>query len=100
MQDKTCPVFVDGKECGLPLTPVDLEAKQIGRYDLVKYECGLGHRIHFLLELKSKARPSDTTREQIQRKIDELTRNYAETRDPEIRKEIYELAGRFRGMDK
>jgi hypothetical protein len=62
MEQKTCPVFVDGsaKECGLPLIPVDLEAEKIARYDLVTYECGLGHRIHFLLEPESKARPSDT----------------------------------------
>jgi hypothetical protein len=49
MEDKRCPVFVDGKECGLPLTPTDLEA-EIARYDLATYECGLGHRTYFLLE--------------------------------------------------
>ena len=57
---QSCPVFVDGKECGLPLTPVNCEAENIARYDLITYECGLGHRIYFLLEPESKARPSDT----------------------------------------
>jgi len=34
MEDKRCPVFVDGKECGRELTEVDREAKKIARYDL------------------------------------------------------------------
>ena len=52
MEDKRCPVFVDGKECGLPLTLVDLEEKKIARYDLATYECSLGHRTYFLTEPK------------------------------------------------
>jgi hypothetical protein len=28
MEDKRCPVFVDGKECGLPLTLLELEAEK------------------------------------------------------------------------
>ena len=56
MEQKTCSVFVDGKECNLPLIPVSLEAEKIARYDLVTYECGLGHRTCFLLD-ESKARP-------------------------------------------
>jgi hypothetical protein len=39
MEDKRCPVFVDGKECGLPLTRVDLEVEKIARYDLATYQC-------------------------------------------------------------
>jgi hypothetical protein len=34
VEDKKCPVFVDGEECGHPLIRVDLEAKKIARYDL------------------------------------------------------------------
>ena len=60
MEDHTCPVFVDGKECGLPLSEIDREAEKIARYDFVTYECGLGHRSYLLLEPESKARPSDT----------------------------------------
>ena len=55
MQPKRYSVFVEGKACDHPLTPVDLEAKKIARYDLVTYECGLGHR-RLLLD-ESKARP-------------------------------------------
>jgi hypothetical protein len=29
MEDKRCLVFVDGKKCGLPLTPTDLEAEKL-----------------------------------------------------------------------
>jgi hypothetical protein len=54
MEDKMCPVFLDGKECGFPLTPVDLEAEKIGS-DLATYECGLGHRSYFLREPKTKS---------------------------------------------
>ena len=32
MEHKSCPVFVDGKECGRPLTRVDLEAEKIARF--------------------------------------------------------------------
>ena len=56
MEQKTCSVCADGKECNLPLIPVALEAEKIARYDLVTYECGLGHRTCFLLD-ESKARP-------------------------------------------
>jgi len=52
MEDKSCPVFVDGKECDRPLTLVDLEAEKIARYDLATYQCSLGHRSYFLLEPK------------------------------------------------
>jgi len=52
MEDKKCAVFVDGKECGLPLTRVDLEGGKIARYDLATYECSLRHRTYFLLEPK------------------------------------------------
>jgi len=34
IENKKCPVFVDGEECGHPLIRVDLEAKKIARYDL------------------------------------------------------------------
>ena len=53
MEDNKCPVFVDGKECGLPampLTRVDLEVEKIARYDLGTYQCSLGHRSYVLLE--------------------------------------------------
>jgi hypothetical protein len=52
MEDKRYAVFLDGKECGLPLTLVDLEGKKVARYDLGTYECSLGHRSYFLLEPK------------------------------------------------
>ena len=52
MEHKSCPVFVDGKECDRPLTLVDLEGKKIARYDLATYECNLCHRTYFLLENK------------------------------------------------
>ena len=74
MEDKRCPVFVDGKKCGRPLILVDLEVKKIARYDLATYKCSLGHRSYSLLEPKSKAEPSDMTREKIKQKIDELAR--------------------------
>ena len=54
MEDKRCPVFVDGKECGLPVTLVDREAGKIARYDLGTYQCTLGHRSYFLLEETEK----------------------------------------------
>jgi hypothetical protein len=47
---QNCPVFVEGKECGLPLAQVDREAEKIARYDLATYQCGLGHRSYFLHE--------------------------------------------------
>ena len=52
MEGKKCAVFLDGKECGLPLTLVDREGKKIARYDLATYECSLRHRTYFLLEPK------------------------------------------------
>jgi hypothetical protein len=50
MEDKRCSVFIDGKECGLPVILVEREAERVARYDLATYECGLGHRTYFLLE--------------------------------------------------
>jgi hypothetical protein len=50
MEDKRCPVFVDGKECGLPLTLLELEAEKVARYNLAGYKCSLGHRSYFLHE--------------------------------------------------
>jgi hypothetical protein len=47
---QNCPVFVEGKECGLPLALLDCEAEKIARYDLATYQCGLGHRSYFLQE--------------------------------------------------
>jgi len=53
MEDKKCAVFVDGKECGLPLTRVDLEGEKIARYDLATYECSLPSlHLFFLLDPK------------------------------------------------
>jgi hypothetical protein len=37
MEDKKCPMFIDGEECGHPLIRVDLEAKKIARYDLASF---------------------------------------------------------------
>jgi predicted AlkP superfamily phosphohydrolase/phosphomutase len=93
-------VFVDGKECGRELTRVDLEAEKIARYDLATYQCSLGHRSYILLEPRSKARPSDVAREEIEQKMDELTRKYTETRHPEIREEIYRLGRELEKMAK
>jgi hypothetical protein len=73
------------------LTRVKLEAEKIARYDLATHQCSLGHRSYILLEPRSKTRPSDIARENIEQKMDELTRKYTETRDPEIREEIYRL---------
>jgi hypothetical protein len=100
MEDKRCAVFVDGKECGRPLTRVDLEAEKIARYDLATYQCSLGHRSYILLEPRLKARPSDMAREGIEQKMNELARKYVETRDPEIREEIYRLGGELEKMEK
>ena len=44
MEDKRCPVFVDGKECGLPLTQIDRE----GRFESGTYKCDLGHRSYWV----------------------------------------------------
>jgi hypothetical protein len=100
MEDKRCPVFVDSKECGLPLTRVDLEVEKIARYDLATYQCSLGHRSYILLEPRSKTRPSDRARQEIEQKIDELARKYVDTRDPEMRQEIYKLATQLEEMEK
>jgi hypothetical protein len=99
MEDKRCPVFVDGKECGRPLTLVNLEGKKIARYDLGIYESSLGHRTYFLLEPKATD-PSAMTREEIERKMDELARKYVEPRDPEMREEIYRLGLELEKMRK
>jgi hypothetical protein len=56
---QSCLVFVDGKECGLPLTQIDCEAEKIARYDLVTYECGLRHRSYFLQEPFERVLRSD-----------------------------------------
>jgi hypothetical protein len=57
MEDKKCAVSLDAKECGLPLTLVDLEGKKVARYDLATYECSLRHRTYCLLEPRSKPGP-------------------------------------------
>ena len=93
-------MFVDGKECGRELTRVDLEAEKIARYDLATYQCSLGHRSYILLEPRSKARPSDMAREKIEQMMGELTRKHVDTRDPEIRKEIYRLGGELEKTEK
>ena len=40
------------------------------------------------------------TREEIERRMDELARKYVETRDPEIREEIYRLGRELEKMEK
>jgi hypothetical protein len=97
MEDKKCPTFVDGEECGHPLIRVDLEAKKIAKYDLATDQCSLGHRSYILLEPQSKGWPSDIVCKEIVQEIDELTRKYTEARNPEIREEIYRLG---RELDK
>jgi hypothetical protein len=49
---------------------------------------------------RSKARPSDMAREKIEQMMGELTRKHVDTRDPEIRKEIYRLGGELEKMEK
>jgi hypothetical protein len=100
MEDKKCSVFVNGQECGHPLIRVDLEAKKIARYDLATDQCSLGHRSYILLEPQSKGRPSDMACKEIEQKMDELTRKYAEVRDPELREEIYRLGRKLEKMEK
>jgi hypothetical protein len=56
---QNCLVFVDGKECGLPLAQVDCEAEKIARYDLATYQCGLGHRSYCLQEPFERVLRSD-----------------------------------------
>ena len=58
MEDRKCMVFVDGKECGLQLYPIDGEAQKVARYDLGTYRCGLGHRSYFLLEPSQSKGPA------------------------------------------
>jgi hypothetical protein len=41
MEEKKCPVLVDGEECGLTLTKIDWET------DLGIYECALEHYSYF-----------------------------------------------------
>jgi hypothetical protein len=100
MEDKRCPVFVNGKECGLLLTRVGLEAEKIARYDLATYQCSRGHRTLLLLEPRSKGKPYDRARQEIEQKMNELARKYVETRDPEITEEIYRLGRELEGMEK
>jgi hypothetical protein len=50
MEDNKCPVFVDGKECDLPVILLNREIGKIARYDLGTYQCSLGHRSYVLLE--------------------------------------------------
>ena len=52
MEDMKCPVFVDGKECGLPLTAVDRKSEKMARHEAGIYQCDLGHRSLFLPEAK------------------------------------------------
>jgi hypothetical protein len=62
MEHKRCPVFVDSKECGLPLTLLDRESEKLAPYNIAAYECGLGHRSHFLQEsTKSVSRKNKKT---------------------------------------
>jgi hypothetical protein len=42
---------------------------------------------------------SAVTREEIEQKMDELAREHRDTHDPEIPKEIYELARRLKEME-
>jgi hypothetical protein len=50
MEDKRCPVFVDGKECGLSLILIEDEVEKIARYEVATYKCSRGHRSYFLNE--------------------------------------------------
>jgi hypothetical protein len=54
MEEKRCRVFVNGKECGLPLTILDGESEKGAPYDIAAYACGLGHRSHLLPESKTR----------------------------------------------
>jgi hypothetical protein len=63
MEDKSCQVFVDGKECGRELILVNLEGKKIARYDLATYECNGRHRTYFLLEPRLEGKIDDTPRD-------------------------------------
>jgi hypothetical protein len=50
MEDKRCPVFVDGKECGLPLILIEREVEKIAIYEVTTYKSSRGHRSYFLNE--------------------------------------------------
>jgi FKBP-type peptidyl-prolyl cis-trans isomerase (trigger factor) len=41
-----------------------------------------------------------STREEINKRMDELVRKYVETHDPEIIKELYQLARQLQGLKK
>ena len=45
MENRKCPVLVNGKECGLELILIDQEIET----ETGTYECALGHRTHVLL---------------------------------------------------
>jgi hypothetical protein len=45
MENKKCPVLVNGQECGLELILIDQEIET----EIGTYECPLGHRAHVLL---------------------------------------------------
>jgi hypothetical protein len=51
---------------------------------------------YFVLEPK----PSSESREEREKRMDELTRKYVETRDPEIREELYRLGHELEKMKK
>jgi hypothetical protein len=55
MEDKRCPVFVDGKECGLPLTLIEGEIEKIAIYEVTTYKCSRGHRSYFLNDPRSSS---------------------------------------------
>jgi hypothetical protein len=90
MKDKRCPVFVDGKACGLPLTRSD---QGLELYTLATYECGLGHRLYYLPEPKQSC-------DEIKKRMFELVHKYAETYDPAIIKELYQFACVLEKMEK
>jgi hypothetical protein len=50
MEDKRCPVFVDGKRCDLPLILIEGEVEKIAIYEVATYKCSRGHRSYFLNE--------------------------------------------------
>jgi hypothetical protein len=50
MENRECPVLVNGKECGLELILVDQEVET----ETATYECPLGHRSHVMLGSEGK----------------------------------------------
>jgi hypothetical protein len=54
MENRKCPVLVNGKECGLELIMVDQEIET----ETGTYECSLGHRTNVLLGAGEKRRCS------------------------------------------